>query len=77
MGRVVKFNVVNDAGQGASGQKLLVNEAELTTGANGLAQALIDDGDVKIHLNGVEVFQGPSASLKPMEVISTSGARRA
>jgi len=76
MGRVVKFSVVNEAGAGVAGHTIVAGGAELTTGPNGLAQALLDDGETVISVNGVEVYRGPTTGLKPLEVITTQGERR-
>jgi hypothetical protein len=76
MGRVIKFSVVDGAGVGASGQLVVAGGFELTTGSGGLAQALLDDGPTTIKVNGVVAYEGPTAELKPLEVITTAGVRR-
>lgn len=77
MGKVVKFSVVDDAGVAASGQKVNAGDFELTTGSNGLAQALLDDGHTVIRVNGVLAYEGTVDALRPMEVFTTGGERRA
>lgn len=77
MAKIVKFNVVDASGAGAAGQKLVAGNVELTTAANGFAQALLDDGTTVIHVNGVKVYEGPVEALRPVEVFTTSGQRKA
>ena len=76
MGRVVRFSVVDDSGAPASGQTIASATFEVTTGADGLAQALLDDDDTAITLNGVVVYQGTLEALRPVEEFTTAGKRR-
>jgi len=77
MGRIVKFSVVNEAGAGEAGQTIKAGDSEVTTGASGLAQVLLDDGDTVVTINGKEVYRGSVTALKPLEVFTTAGQRRA
>jgi hypothetical protein len=77
MAKLVKFNVVDGAGASAAGQKLIAGGLELTTGDNGFAQALLDDGTTQIALNGKVVYDGPVDALKSVEVFTLAGQRRA
>lgn len=75
MGQVVKISVVDAAGAGAAGQSIMAGDFELTTSSTGLAQALLDDGDTTIKVNGVMAYQGPVAGLRPLEVFTAKGER--
>lgn len=75
MGRVVKFSVVDGKGTGVAGQSVTAGDSSISTSASGLGQALLDDGDTVIQVNGVKVYEGPVADLKPLEVFSTDGRR--
>ncbi|MCA9576111.1 MAG: hypothetical protein R3B40_23835 [Polyangiales bacterium] len=75
MGRVVKISVVDAAGAGASGQSVMAGDFELTTSASGVVQALLDDGDTTIKVNGVTAYHGPVDALRPMEVFKSTGER--
>lgn len=73
--KIVKFNVVDGSGSGVGGQALLIGDASLSTTKQGLAQALLEDGNTVISVNGVKVYDGPVADLKPMETFTTDGRR--
>jgi len=75
MGRVVKFSVVDASGAGAGGQTVVAGDASLTTTSAGAAQALLEDGDTVITINGVKVYDGPVANLRPVEKFTTAGTR--
>ncbi len=75
MGRVVKFSVVDAKGAGAAGQTVVAGDAELTTGSAGLVQALLDDGNTVIKVNGVKAYDGAVADLRPLEVFTATGQR--
>jgi hypothetical protein len=77
MGKVVKFTVVDASGTALPGQKVAVGNDEMTTGANGLAQSLLEDGNTVIRVNGNKAYEGPVANLQPTEVFSVNGERRA
>lgn len=73
MGRLVKFNVVDEAGTAAPGQTIMVGDNESKTSSTGIAQALLDDGDTALLVNGVEVYRGAVAALRPIEIFTTRG----
>ena len=73
MGRLVKFNVVDEAGTAAPGQTIMVGDNEIKTSSTGIAQALLDDGETAILVNGVEVYRGAVAALRPIEIFTTRG----
>ena len=75
MGRLVKFSVVDGNGAGVGGQVVVAGDVSLTTIASGLAQALLDEGNTVITINGVRAYDGPSGDLKPTEVFTTAGQR--
>ena len=75
MGKVVKFSVIDAKGAGAGGQTVVAGDASVTTTAAGVAQALLDEGDTVILVNGVKAYEGPVANLKPMETFTVSGQR--
>lgn len=75
MGKLVKFNVVDGTGAAAAGQTVIAGTTELKTGTSGIVQALLDDGDTKITVNGVVVYEGPVASLNAVEMFTTKGTR--
>ncbi|MEZ4263674.1 MAG: hypothetical protein R3B36_31565 [Polyangiaceae bacterium] len=75
MGRLVKFSVVDGNGAGVGGQTVVAGEASVTTNVSGLGQALLEDGSTVITVNGVKVYEGPVAALKPLEVFTTAGKR--
>ena len=77
MSKIVKFSVVDASGAAAPGQKVTAGDVELTTSSSGLAQALLDDGNTVIKVNGVQGYEGPVAGLKSVEVFTTAGERRA
>lgn len=74
--KVVKFNVVDASGAGAVGQTLGTGDTEVKTAAGGIAQLLLDDGDITLTLNGKKVYEGPVENLKPVETFTTAGARQ-
>jgi hypothetical protein len=76
MGRVVRFSVVNESGAPAPGQTIASASFEVTTNVDGQAQALLDDEDTSITLNGVVIYKGPIEALKPREEFTTTGERR-
>lgn len=76
MAKIVKFTVVDGSGAGVSGQKIIAGSTEYTTGGNGMAQALLDDGNTVIQVNGAKAYEGPVASLQPMEIFTVSGERK-
>lgn len=75
MGRIVKVSVVDTKGAGAPGQKVALGDAAVTTNQGGLGQALLEDGDIVITVNGVKAYEGPVADLRPTEVFTVAGAR--
>lgn len=78
MARIVKFSVVDEKGVGAGGQRVSTGEHEVTTTSAGMAQALLEDDVVTtITVNGVKAYEGPVAALKPLEVFTIAGERRA
>ncbi len=74
--KVVKFSVVDASGAGVSGQKLLIGGLEYLTSGNGMAQALLEDGNTLITVNGAKAYEGPVASLQPIEVFTVGGERK-
>lgn len=76
MGRIIRFNVVDESGAPASGQTIASTTFEVTTNDKGQAQALLDDEDTKITLNGMVVYEGAIEGLKPVEEFTTAGKRR-
>lgn len=76
MAKVVKFTVVDSSGTSVAGQKISAGDSELVTGANGMAQALLEDGNTVIKINGNKAFEGPVTNLQPSEVFSTTGERK-
>ena len=53
----------------------MAGDFELTTSASGVVQALLDDGDTTIKVNGVTAYHGPVDALRPMEVFKSTGER--
>ena len=76
MAKVVKFSVVDASGAGMSNQKISAGNVEIMTGASGMAQALLEDGNTVIKVNGSKAHEGPVAGLQPTEVFSPSGERK-
>lgn len=76
MAKVVKFTVVDGSGVGVSGQKIAAGDLEFTTSGNGMAQALLDDGNTVIKVNGAKAYEGPVAGLQSAEVFTVTGERR-
>jgi hypothetical protein len=80
MAKVVQFQVVEAAGAKAvAGAKITVSGSttEQITNQDGVAQMLLDDGDVTIQINGAPGYKGSVASLKPKEVFTLTGQRLA
>jgi hypothetical protein len=77
MGKVIKFSVVDGAGAGVLGQKVVAGDSECVTGLNGMAQALLEEGNTVITVNGKKAYEGPVDSLQPLEVFTVSGQRKA
>ena len=77
MGKVVRFTVVDATGAVAAGQTILAGDVELTTTSQGVAQALMDDGNTVIKVNGVKAYEGAVEALKSVETFTTSGQRQA
>jgi hypothetical protein len=75
MGRIVKISVVDATGTGAAGQSVVAGDFELTTSSDGITQALLDDGQTTITVNGVQAYQGPADALRPVEVFTAKGER--
>lgn len=75
MARVIKFSVTDDGGAPAPGQTIASASFQVTTGANGLAQALLGDDDTAITLNDMLVYRGDIEALNPTERFTTSGKR--
>ena len=76
MGRLVKISVVDGSGHGVAGKTLIAGGAEIKTGASGLAQVLLDDGDTVITMNDIEVYRGPAEALRATEIVTVEGQRR-
>jgi hypothetical protein len=76
MAKVVKFSVVDASGAGLSNQKILAGDVEITTGATGMAQALLEDGNTVITVNGTKAYEGPVANLQSTEVFGSGGERK-
>lgn len=76
MAKVVKFSVVDASGAGMSNQKIIAGEVEITTGAAGMAQALLEDGNTVIKVNGNKAYEGPVANLQQIEIFTPSGERK-
>lgn len=75
MGRIVKFKVVDAKGDAAAGQNVVAGEVGLTTTAGGAAQALLDDGNTTISVNGIKAYDGPVSDLRALEVFTIAGKR--
>jgi acyl CoA:acetate/3-ketoacid CoA transferase alpha subunit len=75
MGRIVKIRVVDAMGTGAAGQSVMAGEFELTTSSEGITQALLDDGQTTITVNGVKAYEGSADALRPIEVFTAKGER--
>lgn len=75
MGRIVKVSVVDGKGTGVGGQTVVIGESTLSTTGAGTAQALLEEGDTVITVNGKKAYEGPIAELKPLEVFATDGRR--
>ena len=54
--KVVKFNVVDASGAAAVGATIGMGNTEVKTAAGGVAQMLLDDGDVILTVNGKKVW---------------------
>lgn len=76
MGRLVKISVVDDSGQGVAGKTIIAGGSEIKTGASGLAQVLLDDGDTVITMNDIEVYRGPAEALRATEIVTVKGLRK-
>lgn len=74
--KVVKFNVVDASGAAAVGATIGMGNTEVKTAAGGIAQMLLDDGDVVLTVNGKKAYEGPVDDLKPVETFTTAGARQ-
>jgi hypothetical protein len=80
MAKVIQLQVVEAAGaKGVAGAKIKVDGSttEQVTNQDGVAQLLLDDGDVAIQINGAPGYKGPAASLKQKEVFTKTGQRLA
>ena len=80
MAKVLQLQVVEAAGaKGVAGAKIGVSGSttEQLTNQDGVAQLLLDDGEVTIQINGAPGYKGPVASLKPKEVFTKTGQRLA
>jgi hypothetical protein len=80
MAKVIQLQVVEAAGaKGVAGAKIKVDGSatEQVTNQDGVAQLLLDDGDVTIQINGAPAYKGAAGSLKPKEVFSKTGERLA
>ena len=80
MAKVLQLQVVEAAGaKGVAGVKISVSGSttDQLTNQDGIAQLLLDDGEVTIQINGAPGYKGPVASLKPKEVFTKTGQRLA
>lgn len=76
MAKIVKFSVVDGSGTGVAGQKVMAGDLEYTTTTSGMAQALLDDGNTVIKVNGNKAYEGPVAGLQATEVFTVAGERK-
>jgi hypothetical protein len=80
MAKVIQLQLVEAAGaKGVAGAKIKVDGSatEQDTNQEGVAQLVLDDGDVTIQINGAPGYKGAVASLKPKEVFTKTGERLA
>ncbi|NOS80568.1 MAG: hypothetical protein HOP32_03175 [Nitrospira sp.] len=80
MAKVIQFQVVEAAGaKGVAGAKIKVDGSatEQVINQDGVAQLLLDDGEVAIQINGAPGYKGPVANLKQKEVFTKTGQRLA
>lgn len=76
MAKIVRFSVVDGSGTGVSGQKVMAGDLEYTTSGNGMAQALLDEGNTVIRVNGNKAYEGPVSGLQATEVFTVAGERK-
>ncbi len=80
MAKVLQLQVVEAAGaKGVAGVKISVSGSttDQLTNQDGIAQLLLDDGEVTIQINGAPGYKGAVASLKPKEIFTKTGQRLA
>jgi hypothetical protein len=80
MAKVIQIHVVEAAGaKSFAGAKIMISgsSTEHVTNQDGLAQVLLDDGDVTIQINGASAYKGTVVNLKPKEVFTKGGERLA
>ena len=76
MAKVVKVCVVDDKGNGLSGQIVKTyNGAQTKTDKSDYVSLVIDGSQARIYVNGREAFDGAASRLRPLEVFTKGGAR--
>lgn len=72
--RIVKVFVVDDKGNGLSGQRVkLYGAGEQLTNSSGAVHIPIEASTATLYVNGHTAFNGPTARLRNQEVFTRSG----